>query len=45
MAQLHAGDVAPDFSARDQDGNTLKLADFKGRKLFLYFYPKAGTSG
>lgn len=45
MAQLHAGDAAPGFSARDQDGNMLELADFKGRKLFLYFYPKAGASG
>ena len=45
MANLKAGDKAQDFKLGDQDGNHVKLADFKGRKLLLYFYPKAGTSG
>jgi thioredoxin-dependent peroxiredoxin len=44
-AQPAAGDKAPDFSLpRDGDG-TLALADFTGRKLVLFFYPKADTSG
>jgi len=45
MAQLKAGDQAPAFSLPDQDGNSTSLADFKGRKLLLYFYPKADTPG
>jgi peroxiredoxin Q/BCP len=45
MAELKPGDQAPTFNAQDQSGNTVKLADFKGYKLFVYFYPKANTSG
>ena len=45
MTQLKAGDKAPDFKLTDQRGGNVKLGDFKGRKLLLYFYPKAGTSG
>ena len=45
MAQLQAGDKAPAFSLNDQDGNSTSLADFKGKKLLLYFYPKADTPG
>ena len=45
MGQLKAGDAAPDFKLEDQSGREVKLADFKGRKLLLYFYPKANTSG
>ena len=45
MSTLQAGDPTPDFSAPDQNENTVGLADFKGRKLFLFFYPKANTSG
>jgi peroxiredoxin Q/BCP len=45
MAKLKAGDKAPDFALKDQDGNTVRLSDFKGRKLLLYFYPKASTPG
>jgi peroxiredoxin Q/BCP len=42
---LSAGDKAPDFTTKDQNGNTIKLSDFKGRKLVLYFYPKDMTPG
>ncbi len=45
MAHLTIGDPAPDFALADQDGKTVRLADFKGRKLLLYFYPKADTPG
>jgi len=40
------GDKAPDFSAKDQDGNTVKLSDFAGKQaVLLYFYPKDNTPG
>ena len=39
------GDVAPDFTAKDQNGNTVSLSQFKGKKVVLYFYPKDFTSG
>ncbi|MDI3527988.1 MAG: thioredoxin-dependent peroxiredoxin [Tenuifilum sp.] len=42
---LKPGDSAPDFVGVDQDGKTISLADFKGKKLILYFYPKDNTSG
>jgi peroxiredoxin Q/BCP len=42
---LSEGQKAPDFSLSDQDGNTVKLSGFKGRKVLLYFYPKADTPG
>jgi peroxiredoxin Q/BCP len=45
MAQLNIGDPAPDFALADQEGNTVKLSDFKGKKVLLYFYPKADTPG
>ena len=45
MTTLEAGDKAPDFAVPDQDGNTIKLSDFKGKKLVLFFYPKASTPG
>jgi thioredoxin-dependent peroxiredoxin len=45
MAELRKGSRAPAFSLLDQDGKTVALADFKGRKLLLYFYPKADTPG
>ncbi len=45
MAQLKAGDRAPAFSLRDQNGQTVKLSGFKGHKVLVYFYPKANTSG
>ncbi len=45
MTQLKPGDQAPAFEAPDQNGNTVSLGDFNGRKLFIFFYPKANTSG
>ncbi|MFZ9755938.1 MAG: thioredoxin-dependent thiol peroxidase [Bacteroidia bacterium] len=42
---LQIGQPAPDFSALNQHGNTLSLADFAGKKLVLYFYPKDDTPG
>ena len=45
MAALKMGDQAPGFELTDQNGNTVKLADLRGYKLLLYFYPKANTSG
>ncbi len=45
MAPLQPGDPAPDFALPDQRGNIVRLADFAGRKLLLFFYPKANTSG
>ena len=42
---LKIGDKAPAFSAKDQDGKDVKLSDFKGKKLVLYFYPKDMTPG
>lgn len=43
MIVLKEGDQAPAFSGIDQDGNRISLADFKGRKLVLYFYSEAGS--
>ena len=45
MSTLKAGDRAPDFNLLDQNENSVKLSDFKGRKVLLYFYPKALTPG
>ncbi len=45
MALLKVGDKAPAFSLPDQNDNKVALPDFKGRKLLLYFYPKADTPG
>lgn len=42
---LKEGDQAPDFRATDHDGKTVSLADFRGRNLILYFFPKANTPG
>ena len=45
MTTLKKGDKAPNFSALDQDGNLHKLADYVGKKLVVFFYPKANTPG
>ena len=45
MAKLAPGDRAPKFALKDQDGKTVKLGDFSGRKVLVYFYPKADTPG
>ena len=42
---LKIGTKAPDFELQDQNGNTHKLSDYKGKKVILYFYPKDNTSG
>jgi peroxiredoxin Q/BCP len=42
---LAPGDKAPAFALLDQDGSTVKLSDFKGRKVLVYFYPRADTPG
>lgn len=42
---LQAGDRAPDFALQDQNGNTVRLSDFRGRRVVLYFYPKDNTPG
>jgi peroxiredoxin Q/BCP len=42
---LSVGDKAPQFTLNDGDGNKVKLSDFKGRKVVLYFYPKDLTPG
>lgn len=43
MIELKPGYKAPDFTAKDQDGNEVSLRSFKGKKLILYFYPKDNT--
>jgi len=45
MATLKQGDKAPDFTANDQNGKAVSLADFSGKKVVLYFYPKDDTPG
>lgn len=45
MAKITAGSKAPAFTLPTDGGGTVSLSDFKGRKLVLYFYPKADTSG
>jgi peroxiredoxin Q/BCP len=45
MTTLKKGDQAPSFSGVDQDGNTHSLDDYKGKKLVVFFYPKANTPG
>jgi thioredoxin-dependent peroxiredoxin len=42
---IEAGDQAPDFSLPDQDGREVKLSDFRGTPVVVYFYPKADTPG
>ena len=42
---LQPGDVAPDFEVLDHTGKTVRLSDFRGRDVVLWFYPKADTPG
>jgi len=44
-AMLTPGQKAPGFSLKDQNGATVRLSDFRGRKVLIYFYPKADTPG
>jgi peroxiredoxin Q/BCP len=45
MSELKQGDQAPAFTSTDQNGTTVSLAQFKGKKVVLYFYPKDNTPG
>jgi len=45
MKHLKVGDKAPEFSGKDQNDNDISLADYKGKKLAIYFYPKDNTPG
>jgi peroxiredoxin Q/BCP len=45
MSTLKQGDKAPGFTAKDQNGKTVSLSDFQGKKVILYFYPKDDTPG
>lgn len=45
QASIEEGQPAPDFSLPDQDGKTVRLSDFKGKPVVLYFYPKDDTPG
>jgi peroxiredoxin Q/BCP len=42
---LNEGDIAPDFTTKDQNGKEVKLSDLRGRRVVLYFYPKDDTPG
>lgn len=42
---LEIGTKAPDFTLPDADGNDVSLSDFSGKKVVLWFFPKAGTPG
>lgn len=45
MTPLKKGDIVPEFSAKDQDGNLISFSQFKGKKWIVFFYPKASTPG
>lgn len=45
MKHLKVGDKAPEFVSKDQDGKEMKLSDFKGQRVVIYFYPKDNTPG
>ena len=43
--ELKVGELAPEFSLKDQDGVIHKLSDYRGKQVVIYFFPKAGTPG
>jgi peroxiredoxin Q/BCP len=45
IMRLKIGDKAPDFSGKDQNGKTIQLSDYSGKKIAIYFYPKDNTPG
>lgn len=45
MAELSVNEMAPDFEALTDQGETVRLSDYQGKKVLLYFYPKDSTSG
>ncbi|WP_299889630.1 thioredoxin-dependent thiol peroxidase [uncultured Lacinutrix sp.] len=45
MNTLKQGDKVPNFTVNDQDGNAISLSDYKGKKLVVFFYPRANTPG
>lgn len=45
MNTLKQGDAVPNFTAKDEQGNSISLSDYKGKKLVVFFYPKASTPG
>lgn len=45
MNTLKQGDAVPNFTAKDEQGNSVSLSDYKGKKLIVFFYPKANTPG
>lgn len=45
MKTLKKGDAVPSFTAKDEQGNTVSLSDYKGKKLIVFFYPRANTPG
>ena len=45
MKTLKAGEKVPEFTAKDQDGKEISLTDYQGKKLVVFFYPKANTPG
>lgn len=42
---IQAGEMAPDFALPNPDGQIVRLSDLRGKRVILYFYPKAMTSG
>lgn len=45
MNTLKKGDIVPEFTSVDEQGNSISLSDYKGKKLVVFFYPKANTPG
>ena len=45
MPMLNVGDQAPDFEVQDHNGRTVRLSDYNGKSVLLWFYPKADTPG